>query len=303
MDISIAQLSQRGGRSNNEDRSGYAKTEKAALLVLADGMGGHPDGEVAAEIAVKTCVDLFQQLAMPTIPDPAEFLVMALRAAHYKIIRHGVRSNRQMELNIPRTTAVICLLQQDKIWWAHCGDSRFYLVRDGKIEICTVDHSYAKSRHSFMMIPDLENISRSTLYTCLGSDTLPMIQGEGPIAVIPGDRVILCSDGLWSAVSDNEITKILAAVTTLSTAVAMMVDKALKTAGKNSDNVTVIALEWASELYKELMAEKDLESLGPANEKRFPLSKTEKFDNQIDQSISEINELLKRLSNHEGSNT
>lgn len=296
MDVSIAQLSQRGGRSNNEDRSGYTETENSVLLVLADGMGGHPDGEVAAEIAVRTCIDMFNQTAAPTVLDPAEFLNMSLRSAHYKIIRHGVDSNSGENLDIPRTTAVACILQGDKIWWAHCGDSRLYLVRDEKIQQCTIDHSYAKGGQSFAEEIEALNISRSTLYTCLGSNTLPMIQVAGPLDLEPGDRIILCSDGLWSALSDAWIVNLLSPSTSISVSISLLVETALRNAGKGSDNVTVIGLEWGVEERRNQLKSQDISSNDYTNPNTLPLSKNVKFDDAIDQSLDEINELLKRFN-------
>lgn len=297
MDVSIAQLSQRGGRSNNEDRSGYSETENAILLVLADGMGGHPDGEVAAEIAVRTSLEMFNQMAAPTILDPIEFLGMALRSAHYKIIRHGVQSASKENLDIPRTTAVACIIQKDKIWWAHCGDSRFYLVRNHKIELCTVDHSYAKGGQGIAEEASALNISRSTLYTCLGSNTLPMIQVAGPFELQPGDRVMLCSDGLWSALNDIRITDLLSSHGSISLSASFLVETALQVTGKNSDNVTVIGLEWAPEARKKLLQEQRSESaIRSMDNSALPLSKNVKFDDAVDQSIDEINELLKRFN-------
>ena len=295
MDVSIAQLSQRGGRSNNEDRCGHSKTEEAVLLVLADGMGGHPDGEVAADIAVRTSIDMFQQMATPVVLDPTEFLTMALRSAHYKIIRHSVGSNHKDNLDIPRTTAVACVVQQNKIWWAHCGDSRLYLVRDGKIEFCTVDHSYAKGGHNLKESLDSLNISRSMLYTCLGSNSLPKIQVSGPFELNLGDRVMLCSDGLWSAINDSQIAELLSLSSSISLATSFLVETALQAAGKSSDNVTVIGLEWGAEERRKFLQNQSAVSIDKMDKNALPLTKNVKFDDAIDQSIDEINELLNRF--------
>ena len=128
MKFSVFQVSRKGGRAQNEDRMGYCYTREAALLVLADGMGGHPDGEVAAQYAVRTVTDLFLQQAQPEVPDVAGFLSASLLAAHREILRYGVTQHLH---DCPRTTLVMALLQAGRVHWTHCGDSRFYLLRRG----------------------------------------------------------------------------------------------------------------------------------------------------------------------------
>ena len=78
MKFSIFQISRRGGRENNEDRMGYCYTRESGLFVLADGMGGHPEGEVAAQIALQTVAAMYQRQAKPQLPDVPEFLSNAL---------------------------------------------------------------------------------------------------------------------------------------------------------------------------------------------------------------------------------
>ena len=83
MKFSVFQLSRRGGREKNEDRMGYSYTRDAGLFALADGMGGHPDGEVAAQIALQTLSALFQREARPRLAAPASFLAASLMGAHH----------------------------------------------------------------------------------------------------------------------------------------------------------------------------------------------------------------------------
>lgn len=89
MKFNVFQLSRKGGRKNNEDRMGYCYTRDAALFVLADGMGGHAEGEVAAQLALQTMATQFQQQAQPTIKKPADFLSDSLLAAHHRIVRYA----------------------------------------------------------------------------------------------------------------------------------------------------------------------------------------------------------------------
>ncbi|NQW94138.1 MAG: serine/threonine-protein phosphatase, partial [Polaromonas sp.] len=138
MKFSVFQVSRRGGRKKNEDRMGYCYTRESVLFVLADGMGGHPKGEIAAQLALQTISALYQKEARAAINDTSEFLSNALMAAHHQIVRYA--SEKGM-LDSPRTTLVACILQGAGATWVHCGDSRLYMVRDSKLLTRTRDHS------------------------------------------------------------------------------------------------------------------------------------------------------------------
>ena len=237
MKFSVFQVSRRGGREKNEDRMGYCYTREAGLFLLADGMGGHPEGEVAAQIALQTIAARFQKEAKPGLANVQEFLSSALLAAHHQILRYA---SDKASLDSPRTTLVAAVLQGGSATWAHCGDSRLYMVRAGELLSRTRDHSYMELPN----IPaSLAHINRNVLFTCLGSPTKPIYDLAGPVALEQGDRILLCSDGLWGALSDEQITREMARLP-VSQAVPELVESALRTAGDASDNVTVIALEW-----------------------------------------------------------
>lgn len=89
MKFSVFQLSRRGGRAINEDRMGYCYTREAALFLLADGMGGHAEGEVAAQLALQSIAAQFQREAQLTLPNPADFLRRAVMTAHRHIQRYA----------------------------------------------------------------------------------------------------------------------------------------------------------------------------------------------------------------------
>ena len=141
MRFTVFQVSRRGGRQKNEDRMGYCYTRESGLFVLADGMGGHPEGEVAAQLALQTVSTLYQRQAQPRIAHPADFLARALLAAHRRLLSYA--SSKAM-LDTPRTTLVAALLQDHGATWVHCGDSRLYLVREGALLTRTRDHSYVE---------------------------------------------------------------------------------------------------------------------------------------------------------------
>lgn len=238
MKFSVFQVSRKGGREKNEDRMGYCYTRESGLFVLADGMGGHPEGEVAAQMALQTISALYQKAARPAIVNTTEFLSAALMAAHHQILRYA--SEKGM-LDTPRTTLVAVVLQGAGATWVHCGDSRLYVVRDGELLTRTRDHSYMEQKNA--MPGRFEHINRNILFTCLGSPTKPIFDVTGPVILQQGDKLLLCSDGLWGSLSDDEIVKHLAAKG-VSDAVPDLVENALRVAGDTSDNVTVLAMEW-----------------------------------------------------------
>ena len=238
MKFSVFQVSRQGGRAKNEDRMGYSYTRDSAVFVLADGMGGHPEGEVAAQIALESVSALFQTAANERLDSPGDFLVQAMMAAHHQIIRYA--SEHGM-LDTPRTTVVVAVVQDGYCWWVHCGDSRFYLVRDGELMVRTRDHSYLEQGGG----EELRGmaINRNVLFTCLGSPTKPIYDIGGPQPLLQGDKILLCSDGLWGTLDDEIIVADLDRLA-VGDGIPLLVEKALTAGGERCDNVTALALEW-----------------------------------------------------------
>ncbi len=294
MKFSVFQVSRRGGRSNNEDRMGYCYTRESGLFILSDGMGGHPEGEVAAQIALQTMSALYQKQAKPTVNDPVEFLTHALMASHQQIIRYA--SEKGM-LDTPRTTLVAALVQGTSAYWVHCGDSRLYLVRAGELLTRTRDHSYIEQN---MNMPErAERINRNILYTCLGSPTKPVFDVAGPVHLEQGDKVLICSDGLWGTVPDADIVKHLATAA-VSVAVPDLVEQALRSGGQHGDNVTVVAFEWETPdvfestrgISTDSISDGVFASTIQAGGIDGPIEDLD--DDAIERSIAEINEAIKR---------
>lgn len=238
MKFSIYQTSHQGGRAKNEDRMGYCHTAESILLLLADGMGGHPEGEMASQIAIQTIATLFQKLAAPALDDVPTFLESALLMAHRQILRYAI--DRSMS-DSPRTTLVAVVIQNGMAQWVHCGDSRLYLIRNKAVLSRTRDHSYSELRDS--IIAHVGKINRNVLFTCLGSPARPIYDLSKPEPLHQGDRIMLCSDGLWGSLSDESILQHFS-TGHIQQASHAVVDLAFEAAGKNSDNITVVALDW-----------------------------------------------------------
>jgi serine/threonine protein phosphatase PrpC len=297
--FSVYQVSRKGGRELNDDRMGYCYTRDSGLFALADGMGGHPEGEVASQLALQTMAALFQRDAKPTLADPLRFLHDAIVAGHHQLLRYATE---KALMDTPRTTIVACILQGDSAYWAHCGDSRLYLVRDGKLIARTRDHSYSELQETLAhVVPIGEKFNRNVLFTCLGSPGKPVVDTAGPLLMRTGDRVLLCSDGLWGSVSDVEIAEQLAQ-RTIADAVPELVERALRHAGAKSDNVTVIAAEWEGAEDTDSTSGISTQSLG---EEVFASTiqagvvvgdpATDELDEaEIERSIKEINDAIRR---------
>ncbi len=294
MKFSIYQLSRQGGRARNEDRMGYSYTRDAALLALADGMGGHPEGEMAAQIAVQAVSAVFQRKARPRVDQVSAFLTQSLLAAHQDIVGYA---NRQGMLDNPRTTLVAAVVQDGELTGIHSGDSRLYLVRDGQVLLRSRDHSYAEK--SAQAPGGHEPVNRNVLFTCLGSPMLPIFDVTPSLPLCEGDRILLCSDGLWSVLSDEQIAQGLSDGL-LSEAVPRLVDQALRRGGRHGDNVTVIAIDWETsgdfEPTHVISTDSISDGVFASTIQAGALdSLLEDFDDEaIERSIAEINEAIRR---------
>jgi len=300
MRFSVYQVSRKGGREKNEDRMGYCYTRDAGLFALADGMGGHPEGEVASQLALQTLAAMFQRDCKPTLADPLRFLHESIIAGHHQLLRYATQ---KALIDTPRTTVVACLLQGNAAYWAHCGDSRLYLVRGEKLIARTRDHSYSELQQTMsQVVPMNDRFNRNVLFTCLGSPGKPVVDTVGPLLMQSGDRLLLCSDGLWGTVDDNVITEQLAR-RDISDAVPELVEQALRNGGAKSDNVSVLAVEWEAaedsdstsgistgQLGEEVFASTIQASVNGTD------APDELDDAEIERSIREINEAIRRSS-------
>jgi serine/threonine protein phosphatase PrpC len=274
---------------------GYCYTRESGLFVLADGMGGHPEGEVAAQLALQTVSALYQKEARPVVNDVTEFLSLSLMAAHHQIIRYA--SEKGM-LDTPRTTLVAAVVQGSSATWVHCGDSRLYVVRQGELLTRTRDHSYLEQQSNAGALR-LDSVNRNILFTCLGSPTKPVYDVTGPVTLQQGDKILLCSDGLWGCLDDADIVHQLS-VQPVSDAVPDLVEAALRNGGEHCDNVTVIALEWETpdsfESTRGISTDGISDGVFASTIQAGVLdSMVEDLDDEaIERSIAEINEAIRR---------
>jgi serine/threonine protein phosphatase PrpC len=242
----IFQDSKVGDRQGNEDRVGYTYSKEVLLMVIADGMGGHHGGEIAAEIAVQEITQRFQQEARNKLRRPFEFLVNAIQAAHRAIVAHADRNNM---LECPRTTCVACVIQNGYAYWAHAGDSRLYVLRRGKLVAATQDHSKVQQMiDSGQITPEeaARHPDRNKIYSCLGGVVPPAIDMGHELRLEAGDTVFLSTDGFWARIP----AQILAQMLTKQSVTALMpglLTEAHRRAEGESDNISVVAMTWENQ--------------------------------------------------------
>jgi PPM family protein phosphatase len=246
MRFTIFQDSHIGDRKENEDRVGYSYSRDVLMMVIADGMGGHLQGEVAAEIAVTEITRRFQQEARNRLKRPFDFLVSAIQSAHRAIVSHAVEHNL---LECPRTTCVACIVQGGRAFWAHAGDSRLYVLRRGELIAATQDHSRvqqmidageitaeAATRH-----PD-----RNKIFSCLGGVVPPMIDAGRDLALETGDTILLSTDGFWAHIPASIIASMLRKQTVVELLPGLLAEAKRRASGE-SDNLSLVAMTWENQ--------------------------------------------------------
>ncbi|HST01183.1 MAG TPA: protein phosphatase 2C domain-containing protein [Usitatibacter sp.] len=242
----IFQDSRLGDREGNEDRVGYSYSRDVLLMTVADGMGGHLGGEVAAEIAITEITRRFQNEARHKLKKPFDFLVSAIQSAHRAIVSHAVEQNL---LECPRTTVVACIVQNGNAYWAHAGDSRLYVLRKGQLAARTQDHSRVQ-----MMIDAGEitpeaaarHPERNKIFSCLGGVVPPQIATGREFPLETGDTIMLSTDGFWGQIPGSILGSLLLKQPVVEVMPGLL-EEAQRRARGESDNLSVVAMTWESQ--------------------------------------------------------
>jgi PPM family protein phosphatase len=214
--VQLASMSDIGcQRENNEDQYAYWEPDadeefarKGRLAIVADGMGGHEGGQEASRIAVEAIEEIF---AHTPEADLRSLLLTGFQIAHERILEYAAG---HPELHGMGTTATAIVLLGNQLYFAHVGDSRLYLVRGASITRLTHDHSYVGRLVQNGVISPEEaetHPQRHILTAALGAGTeISPETPERPFALEKGDALVLCTDGLWSLLAENEIQSIVA---------------------------------------------------------------------------------------------
>ena len=252
---SIGIGAERGGRARNEDnylvcqngraawRAGDAEQERlgqgpGVLLAVCDGMGGHESGELASATAVRVLSRLYR----PGAPaDPARAMLRFLRQSHERL-HFKAREHGPVKMG---TTVTLAWILGNQLAFAHVGDSRLYLFRDGRLKQLTSDHTRSEfaRRDGLPDPPEGEHLAQCFIYGSrgLGDDARLRIElgfDAASVELQRGDQLLLCSDGLCGVVDDASIADVLAHTTSPQSAAVSCMERAI--ARGSTDNITVM---------------------------------------------------------------
>lgn len=221
-------------RSVNQDA--YYVDPEGRFFIVADGMGGHAGGQEASRIATQSIQDY-----LSTYWDSKESSQTLLEKAFFEANQAILRDQHSHpERSDMGTTAVVVIFRGEEPWCAHIGDSRLYRLRGPKLEQITEDHTWvARAMKMGDISPDQARIHpwRHVLSQCLGREDLRQIDIQS-VDVQPGDRLLLCSDGLTEELSDHSIASHLKSIRASEKAATALIDAAKDKGGR--DNITVV---------------------------------------------------------------
>ena len=241
MRFETAEVSLLGDREENQDRAAIHRDDGSLLLVVADGMGGHSGGALAAEVAVDSLCRSFDRAAPDA--DSRGFLQAALEIAHDAVVVVGEKVGIGSR---PRATCAACIVRGDRAMWAHVGDSRVYVVRAGAVVTRTRDHTPIESLLQDGLISEEEiagHPMRHYVEYCLGGlAERPLITISEAVTLAPGDLLLMCSDGLWSGITDADIAAGPDEGVALEDWLARLAGRAVRVGTPYSDNTTAVAL-------------------------------------------------------------
>jgi serine/threonine protein phosphatase PrpC len=225
-------------RTSNEDC--YCSRPDLGLFIVADGMGGHVAGEVASKIAVDAIEAFIGETASQdsglTWPHPVD-PALGLDGSRLKSAFH--LANKRLAT----TASTVLLKDEHRAMLAHVGDSRIYLFRDNELERMTNDHSWVEEQMRAGLLSPLEARQhpwRNVVTRALSGGEDPEVDVK-EVSLLPGDRLLLCSDGLSSVVPDDRIEEIMRARPVPTEACQALVDEANGAGGP--DNVTTLILQ------------------------------------------------------------
>jgi serine/threonine protein phosphatase PrpC len=240
IDACVAQ--HQGDRKEQQDRLAifpHPKGGGVVLAVVADGMGGHTGGVLAAEQVIHTARNNLEHFSARAEP-AGKMLADSLGEAHMMI-----KASRFMSEKDPHSTAVMLLLQPGKVSWAHCGDSRLYRFRGDQLFFRSTDHSYVEQlirQGKITAEQALVHPNRNILVTSLGGVEAPKIDVGEATDLQGGDSFLLCSDGLWGYFSDAELGGVLAAFSARE-ASELLINRARIRGNGEGDNISVAILK------------------------------------------------------------
>ncbi|MBL8458182.1 protein phosphatase 2C domain-containing protein [Zoogloea sp.] len=227
-----------GDRTEQQDRAAvfaHPNRKGTLMAVLADGMGGHSGGAMAAEQVILKARQNFESYA-PASESAPDLLRSIIGEAHIVIKLTRFTSEQD-----PHSTAVVFMMQPDRADWAHCGDSRFYHFRSGALVTRSSDHSLVEELVRKGRLDSegaLRHPNRNVLLSCLGSEREPRVDVGHVSPLVGGDAFLLCSDGLWAYIGEEEAGSILASQSPRDAA-SSLIELARQRARGGGDNISL----------------------------------------------------------------
>ena len=271
----LATTSRLGDRKANQDRFAVVETAGAVMMVVADGMSGHADGKLAADTLVESVVRSFNNTRFPHT-NPHKFFKQILAIANQEVLAAGAQCVPPIT---PRTTCVLCLVQQSTAIWAHVGESRLYWIRDGKVLLQTRDHSRVEELYQQGLITAEQkekHPQRNVVTQCIGSPSRPPRPSISQIMPLSTDDVLLlCTDGLWGQLPRAQLADSFKRFN-VDYALEQLAHDAEQNAFPKSDNISGIAFRWMSnaKTVPHTPSQKDLEELDHLGDGLDKFSKT-----------------------------
>jgi serine/threonine protein phosphatase PrpC len=291
MKYKVAQQTYIGGRKNNEDRIVVIERKNEILMAVADGLGGHPGGDVAAQAMVDALAHSFHNTPSSQLTDPRAFLALSFGYAHTMIRRRAQEND--LPPHAPKTTCVACVIMGRYAYWAHIGDSRLYFIRNGKELIKTTDHASDAS----------QDANHPFLSRCIGGHERPHATLGPRIRMKGGDVIMLCSDGAWKNLKLEDIVQ-----GSLDPHPQIYLDKLLRRLERRntapSDNLSSILFLWRSQSEdkeeKPILSESTRQDLKSALEIPTAAERPEDVNaavpaDQIEDVIAEIESFIERM--------
>lgn len=239
-------LSEVGGRSRNEDACGYWTSETGCCWVVSDGAGGHGSGDVAARLVVSSMLRSFS--AHPQVgPNTASSL---LQRANDAVVEEKTTGGTADDMH---ATAVLLLIDpHDRVAvWGHVGDTRIYLFRRGRVAYQTRDHSLVQNMidAGYGSVDMLRtHPQRSLLTSAIGSaESIALSVSAEPLALHPGDVFLMCTDGWWEYVEEDDMERLLNSTPTPQAWLESMSELIRSRASESNDNFTAVCVSMIEE--------------------------------------------------------
>ena len=283
---SVAQQSYQGGRDYNEDRTAVFERDNALLMVVADGLGGHAGGDIAAQAFIDALGASFNNATADQLRKGTNFLTLSINYAHHMIHRRAVAQG--FDVASPKTTCVVCLVYDGIAQWAHSGDSRLYLIRRREIEHATEDHVSDK----------VSATGSRPINRCVGGLESPKPEISEQHELETGDIFVLASDGAWASFKPEDLRDYVDAEHPTLGLDSLLQE--LENRNKTpSDNLSMVVMFWGIEqLDKPNISESVVQKVELLKAKEFSDSVPDitKFDmKDLDSTITDIEKFIMDL--------